>query len=31
MSDLSLPTQGLYIMSLRSSGGQIQKPVIFGK
>jgi hypothetical protein len=31
ISDLSLPTQGLYIMSLRSSGGQIQKPVIFGK
>ncbi|MFM6951724.1 MAG: M43 family zinc metalloprotease [Bacteroidota bacterium] len=31
MSDLSLPSQGLYIVSLRSARGQIQKPVIFGK
>jgi hypothetical protein len=31
MSDLSLPTQGLYIVNLRNSSGQIQKPVIFGK
>lgn len=31
MSDLSLPLQGLYIVSLRSGRGQIQKPVIFGK
>jgi PKD repeat protein len=31
MSDLSLPMQGLYIVNLRNSSGQIQKPVIFGK
>jgi hypothetical protein len=31
MSDLTLPSQGVYLVSLRSGEGQIQKPVIFGK
>jgi hypothetical protein len=31
LSDLTLPTQGLFIVSLKTAEGLIQKPVIFGK
>ncbi len=31
MSDLLLPSSGLYVISMESSKGSIQKPVIFGK
>jgi hypothetical protein len=31
MSDLTLPSTGLYIVSLSTKSGRIQKPVIFGK